>query len=274
MKNILILFFLSAGYFCVSQTVTPVASGTSKLFCMDIFAVAPYNFKGVGGGMGIFSPSVLSEKEGYELRFGGDFYFSGLERHSLRDVPLSSPQSGMAKVKLAQTFLAFNISGRLTLPLSGKVSPYLDGFAGARGISTDITITPYEYKIGYEKSSTENLSSVFKMHYGIGVGVLTKLGKDIRLNTGIVYSYAPEPGSTYDIYTAKTETGSLQMTNADIPKGMLMFKLGITGLFDGFDVSEGCGCCETRSRGVIFSNPSGGSNLKSNSISTGTRIMK
>jgi hypothetical protein len=278
MKKFITVSLLLSGFCVFAQTLTPAAQPKAeKMLCMDWFAVAPQRLNGAGAGWGLFSHSLSSPFEkAIETRLGGDFFFSTFDRYTLHNVPLSGDRSGLAKVRLGQSLIAFNAAARISAPLSKRIAPYADFFTGLRGLSTNITVTPNEYTVGYEKSSSEVLGSVYSFHYGLTTGAMIRLSPWLRLNAGVLYSYSPEPGSTYQVRTATAETGVLQMQNFAVPKNMVLFKLSFTIVFDANEIKNDCCCCghSSGSSGPVISNSSGSRGLRSNSVRTVGSIMK
>lgn len=243
---------------------------------LDAYVIAPKGFNGGGFGMGGFSPalSLPMLSTNAELRLGGDFYFTGLDRRKFANVPLLAPQSGDAKVKLNETMFGINFVARLTMPWDEKVSPYIDGFAGLRAITTGMDVTPNQPQIGYENTTSNNIDGSYRLHYGVAGGLLIALGKDVKLNMGVVYSHSDHPGSVSNIRTASLENGSVVMDQKLLAQNMILFKLGVTVRIDP-SKSRGHDCnCNCTYGGGVFRTGTSARSAMPNRVGTGVRVAK
>ena len=284
MKQTLYALLLAGLSLNAQHAATPQAlpRTISKGFpIMDIYGVAPRSFSGGGVGLGGFSspftaPAFLGSGE---LRIGGDFYFSGIDRRVFRDVPLLEPQTGKAKVKLHESLFGLNLAARLSAPWEYKVTPYADGFAGLRVITTGITITPNDYQPGYESSSSDNLDAAFAFQYGVAAGVLISLNPNLKLNAAVHLSRSEWPGMLKDIRSASVAETGVMMSVKQLPRDMMMFKLGLTFRIDPDECTKEhrCSCCgqrissegSGRSWGGGYSRPAA-----PNRVGTGVRVTK
>lgn len=246
---------------------------------IDVYAFAPRNLNGGGFGIGGFSPAIpvpVIFGRGAGLRFGADFHFTGLDRRTLRDIPLLAPQTGMAKVKLNETLFGLNAVARLSMPWSEKVSPYVDGFAGLRALHTGITVTPNEYQVGFEESTSDNLDAVYTFQYGVAGGFLVSVGRNVKLNAAVMLSRSEFPGRISNIHTASLEGTGIAMDKKALQQQMVFFKLGVTFRVDPESISDdGCNCCGHggRSSGV-FTSSGGRSGGSANRVGTSGRVSK
>src|SRR5262245_16067175 len=129
MKHILCIALVSAGLAVQAQETAPAASGTvapaskkDNRPVFDVYGVIPQTLRGGGFGMGVFSPAIGASRlgTGAEFRLGGDFYVTGLDHKSIKNVPLLAPQTGAAEVKLSETMIGFNGVARLSFPWSAR----------------------------------------------------------------------------------------------------------------------------------------------------------
>jgi hypothetical protein len=248
----------------LSRSLTTNAKENSPIF--DFYAVAPRNLNGFGFGMGGFSPALrTSSFGGPEIRFGGDFFFTGLDRKTIKNVPLLSPQTGTAKVKLNESMFALDGVVRISFPWSAVVSPYVDGFAGLRYTGANITVTSDQYQPGYERSTSDNLDDAIAFHYGVAGGLMVSVTKDIKLNAGVVFSRSNNPGKISNIQTANMQGSGLVMDKKALSSDVMIFKLGLTFRINTSKLrndSHTCECCGQRIGGSTHSGsssfPSGG----------------
>ncbi len=271
------VLFISAVY-GQSESIAPVAPNAKNNFAiMDIYMISPRNLNGLGFGMGVFSPAlgIGASNKGLNIRLGGDYFFSGLDRKTIHNVPLLAPQTGNAKVRLTQNFLAVNAAARLSLPWNEKVSPYADFFAGFGMHTTGITVTPNEYQLGYERSTSNNIDAVARFNYGAAAGILISLHQDVKLNAAILYTHTDNPGQITDLRSAGVESGNLLLNKKGLENGSYFFKLGITVLLrPSGKTSSNCPCnCRTATT-VGVGNFIGGSSGAPNRIGTGVRITR
>jgi hypothetical protein len=253
----------------------PRPSGLSSLPALDIYGAIPLEYKGFGGGFGIFTqPQSLGMKGSVnplQVRLGGDFYFAELNRKKLDNVPLASPQTGDARVRISQSNIGFNAVARFSLPYSNNITPYLDIFGGLRGYYAGMNITPKIRQSSYESSTSQSLSNDWHFAYGATGGVLISLGEWVKLNTGLMFTSSQQVGEGLNISNARVENGSIVADKLLNPKDMLVLKVGLTFLFES---SGGTGtrsnCCHCGARGLFLG--SGFGNFgKGNSVNFNVR---
>lgn len=258
----------------------PGPSGISSLPAIDVYGAIPLEYKGFGGGFGIFTQPLTLGMKGsvnpLQVRLGGDFYFAELNRKKLDNVPLAAPQTGDARVRLSQSNIGFNAVARFSLPYSNIITPYLDIFGGVRGYYAGMNITPKIRQSGYESSTSQSLSDDWHFAYGATGGVLISLGEWVKLNTGLMFTTSQQVGEGFNITNARLENGSIVADKMLNPKDMLVLKVGITFLFES---SGGTGtrsnCCNCGGRGLLFGSGLGfGSFGKGNSVNFNVRPSK
>lgn len=265
-----------------SQTTKPLPgpSGISSLPAIDIYGAIPLEYKGFGGGFGIFSQPLSLGLNGsvnpLQVRIGGDFYFAELNRKKLDNVPLLAPQNGEARVRLSQSNIGFNAVARFSLPYSNIISPYLDIFGGVRGYYTGMNITPKVRQNGYESSTSESLSDDWHFAYGATGGVLISLNEWIKLNTGLMFTTSQQVGEGFNISNARLENGNIVADKMLNPKDMFVLKVGITFLFESSGGrTNRSNCCNCGGRGLLLGSGLGFGNFgKSNSVNFNARPNK
>jgi hypothetical protein len=258
------------------QTKLPRPLSADKRPLFDVYAIAPRDLSGGGFGMGGFSPAVPlgSLIQNAELRFGGDFYFMGLDRRWISNVPLLSPQTGEAKVKLNESMLGLNLVARLSTPWKAALGAYIDGFAGLRYVSTGMEVTPNQPQINHDKTTSTDIDGSYALQYGVAGGVLVKLTNQLKLNAALVYSHSDRPGSVSNIHSASIDGGSVMMDKKILPRDMVLLKLGVSFLINPSNNNNGrCNCCCRRNHfnaGTV--RPVSG--RMPNRIGTGFRVAK
>jgi hypothetical protein len=243
---------------------TPVDSLPS----LDLYGAIPYNGSGAGFGFGFFSrafdPLLLGPVPSFHVRFGFDFYFLQTASKRLGTMPLSAPQTGEAKVSLAQENMGLNGVIRFTSGHAKIIKPYLDLFVGMRMFATDLHVTPLAHNEDYESSSSRNLATFTQWNYGATAGLLIPVSKRVNVNVGFMYTSSTAVGEIIGLKEARIEGGSLVLQNMRTPVETFTFKVGVN-----FRISKGksdCGCaCE---KSVQHSNIdfSGSPPLKDNQV--------
>jgi opacity protein-like surface antigen len=271
MKHIVLFAMVTAGTGLLAQeavvptaisSVNPIQSNDNRAV-FDVYGVIPHAVKGGGFGLGIFSPAIGGSifGSGAEFRLGADFYLTGLGHKTMENVPLLAPQTGNAKARLSETLFGFNAVARISFPWSEKVSPYVDAFAGLRAVSTDISVTAYNYQPGYDKTSSDNLDNASSFNYGLAGGLLISINKNIKLNTAVLFSRSQNPGAINNIQTASMEGTSIAMDKKAVSRDIIIYKVGLTFKINPSKKSDCCHCNDSRNRSVS----SGGSSWNSGS---------
>ncbi len=272
-------------------TVSTPAAPVSRFYglpSVDIYCALPLSGAGAGMGFGMFSKGLelerLSSKQRLELRFGGDFYFTQYAHKKLGTVPLVAPQSGEAKVSMSQTNFGLNAVARFILVSEpDKFSPYLDLFTGIRGFSADMNVRPTSYQPGYDESTYSNLSTFTGWNFGASFGLMYSITKNIKLNTGIMYTTSNRQGEIDNIKSARIAEGNVYTYKSATPRDFFVLKAGITFLVDKREVKEkrSCCCCdcdesEVHSSGLIwaFLYSAGNAASKANQIKLNPKISK
>jgi hypothetical protein len=165
---------------------------------------------------------------GFRFQMGGSFYYSGLGQRSFTNVPLNAPQIGLARVTLSNALWGMNLLGRMSYANKSIFTPYADAFIGYRGTYSGLDIVPYMHIAGYEPQTTQSLSQVSGLNYGIGGGIMTNLTKRIRLDLGVSYSEAFQYGGhVADLRTTYSDASGIYLTMKDAPNGLLMVHAGL-----------------------------------------------
>lgn len=285
-KKIITIGILMSGLGAFSQNgldSIPMKENSGKasvsLPSIDIYATVPRYGMGAGLGFGFFSQGFVLEQFGpqqkLEFRLGGDFYFLQYNQHKLGTMPLAAPQTGDAKVKLTQNNFGLNLVGRFVLVSgSARINPYLDIFAGLRGFSSDIYITPLKPQLGYESNTSTNLSMVNQWNYGATFGMMFSINEYIKINTGLMYTTSSQGGQIENIRDARIEGANIVTNKINTPRDFWVFKVGIILLVDKSKKESHCDCCCKRSQSSgsgIFIPSLGGGSLKSNSVNFKSR---
>ncbi len=206
----------------------------------------------VGGGFGM---NFLSKGDtlGYKntwfpkvIQFGGNYYYSGLGQKTFYDVPLLAPQMGQSKVILSNAMFTINAMTRFSFPNHSVFTPYVDLFGGYRGMYSNLTVIPY-LQYNTQTQSKQSLASVRGLNYGIGGGILTSLGKRVKLDIGVSYSESIQSGNMVDLNSAYADANGINLNLKNAPKGIMMVNVGLVFYLDGSSVtmSKGCDCNPT-----------------------------
>ncbi len=263
------------------------APGFKGLPAIDIYGAIPINGRGAGMGFGMFSSPLQIGTPGtqskLEMRLGGDFYFVQYDRKKLGTVPLLVPQTGDAKVTVSQYNYGINAVARFMLVSeSAKLIPYADLFTGMRGFSTDMDITPTSKQVGYEASSSTNLSSATHWNYGLTLGLMYSVTTNIKLTTGIMYSSSPQQGLIDNVKGARVQEGIVFTDKMRTPNNVVILKFGLTVLVRSSESGNKDCCCECdchhhhRSSGAFWAllASAGSMSQKSNAVRVNTRPSK
>jgi hypothetical protein len=222
---------------------------------LDLYGTIPVKYCGAGLGLIVLSnPFTVAHLDPFrpiQVRFGGEFYWSQFDHKNMGELPLSAPQTGNATVRLNENVFGLNAVTRFSLPWSAKITPYVDLFAGLRGFTSGMSITPDIYQKYNQKSTSENLSSMAQFNYGITGGFMASLGKSVKLNVGLMYSYCAKPGEMVNVKSAQMEAGTMVADNMPTPKSMLMAKVGFTFLLD--KSKSNCGNSRSGGRSYRYS---------------------
>jgi len=247
---------------------------------IDLYMALPFHQNGWGAGMGFFSPSVnfKSPYQPLHVRIGGEFYMMELAHRSLGNVPLNAPQTGDAKIRLSQNTLGFNFIARFSAAYSERITPYGDLFVGARNSWTALRITPNQKQDGYDESTSQTLASSWQFSYGASAGVLWRLNKNVKLNTGLMYTSNLKAGQIADIAKANVVSGTIVTENTSAPKNLWVLKVGLTILIDDEETKKRkCHCDCDHHDSNVWNNTSTNTrsaNTRSNHVNVNVRSSK
>jgi hypothetical protein len=231
-----------------------------------------------GGGFGF---SLMSREQStakananarLKVQYGMNFYWSTLGHRSFHNVPLASPQNGLSKVTLNNSFFGLNALARLSFTGKSRFTPYGEAFLGYRGTFTSMTIDPYQRNYGYEEETDKTLASVGGINYGLGGGLTADLTKSkrIKLDLGVSYIEQIGGGRYGDLATASAGQNGINLAMKPAPMGIVMFNLGLLFYIeDGDDdrSDDDCHCrCGGRRASTWFSTGSGWSGGRANHV--------
>lgn len=211
----------------------------------------------IGGGFGMSFLSkgdTLGNKKNsipLLLQYGGNFMWTGLGHRNFENVPMLYPQSGLAQVSLNNAVWGMNFITRFSAPNKTIFTPYVDVFGGYRNTLSTLNVNPYAHDYyGNKNGSSQNLSSVSGLNYGMGGGILTNLGKRIKLDVGVSYMQSLQSGGHIaDLATAYADAGGVNLNLKATPINLMMVNIGL--LFYLEDVghhNRNCNCnCGSRS---------------------------
>lgn len=268
-----------------TRPLTPSAAtqtNLNKLWSLDLYGAIPYKRVGGGFGFGMYSPALnfgVSMPNSLQVRFGGDFYILGTGHKTFNNIPLSSPQTGDAKVRLQQNNLGVNLGARVSTSYSNKFIPYADAFVGWRSFNSTMDITPNVQQPGYENSTSSNLSSANHWAYGGAIGFMYSFTPYVKFNTGLMYTFSQSKGEMVDVLNARNENNNIITSKIITPKEMFIFKVGLTFLMKPSEhttYNNNCNChCNNSSSSYWFnSNYHGSSRGAANKVSIGVKPNK
>lgn len=252
-------------YSLILLTLLTVAQNTQAQVWMGVYGVRSNTINSlkpdIGGG---FMMNFLSKgtKIGNEkstsplqVQYGANFFWSGLGRRSFDNVPLMAPQTGTARVNLANSFFGMNVMARISMPNKTIFTPYGDIFGGYRGLFSTLEINPYynNYYGTRGNQTNKTLSSVSGLGYGFGAGIMTTLSKRVKLDIGVSYSQSVGSGQYADLNSAYSDASGINLNMKSTPNGIVMFNFGLMFYLedDGTHTSNNCHCNTNRSYGRV-----------------------
>jgi hypothetical protein len=212
----------------------------------------------IGGG---FAMSFLSKEQSFakapatvssavadkvksplQWQMGMNFYWSGLGHRTFENVPLTS-QPGAARCTINNSFVAFNMMGRISAPNKTIFTPYLDVFGGYRGTFSSLAITPYQHDISTKTQTNQNLATVTGLNYGFGGGITTNLNKQksIKLDLGVSYIEQVGGGQMADLQSAWADNSGINLNMKHAPNGIVMLNVGLLFYLESDD-DDDCDC--------------------------------
>lgn len=182
-------------------------------------------------------------KSPLQWQMGMNFYWSGMGHRTFDNVPLTS-QPGFARCNINNSFIAFNVIGRLSVPNKSIFTPYADFFGGYRGTFSSLTITPYQHMIGTSTQTSQNLSTVTGLNYGVGGGITTDLNKQksIKLDIGVSYLEQMGGGQIADLQSAWADNTGINLNMKHAPNGIVMLNVGLLFYLESTDDDDDCDC--------------------------------
>lgn len=282
MKKIVIFSILQIGLLQISAQKDSSAAKSekvddlSKFSTMDVYGAIPVKYCGGGFGFNALSGGKkLSPFSQFPIvaRLGGEFYWAETKHKYFYNIPLTSPVPGDAKIRLNNSVWGINALSRFSMDWPKKFSPYIDVFGGLRVFNDNMDITPNNVTIGQQKNTSQSISSMAQLNYGLTGGVMFSLGKFAKLNLGIMYSHSDNQGKITDLGSTYSEGGRIVTNNTLSPKDMWIAKIGFTFLVrSNTNYNKNCNC-RSRSRFFIGGGRIGGGGLSPNRISIGPKII-
>ncbi len=213
-------------------TSPDVGGGLTMSFLSDFKSLSPPAKKILELSPANKVKEIPVQKTGMKVQYGGNFYYSGLGQRNFNNVPLLTPQVGLAKVNLSNTLFSMNVMTRFSFVNPSIFIPYFDLFAGYRGTLSNVTVTSYNQN--YQAPSNQNqnqgdkpLASVSGLNYGVGGGIMTSLGKRIKLDIGVSYAEAFQSGRIADLNTAYANQSGINLNLKTAPNSMMMINVGL-----------------------------------------------
>ncbi len=211
-----------------------LASGTTAFAQMDIGvfgmrASSPHTSfaSGWGGGINIFS-RPLGQSDFYrtlpvKFQVGVTGYVSGAGRYELTRVGTGAPQNVWAQTVFNNVHFGFYGDMRFSLrQTQNRVVPYLDLFGGIRSLYAK------QNNIQYTDASAITLSRYTGISGGFGLGLMTKLYKNVWLDAAVQWQSTVQGGKFVNTTTVSYAVDGSTYLMQDAPAGMLLFKLGFS----------------------------------------------
>jgi hypothetical protein len=183
------------------------------------------------------SSDTLSNHHGGSLQFGLNMYYTGLGKVKLSGIPLDTPQTGFADVKMRNELAGFNVFVRLSQTMSGshRMIPYLEIGTGMRLSESVLTITPEQHTEGYEYQTKLKQGSVAGINFMLGMGCLFMIGDRVGITTGAMWTHSKVPGEMVDLSTVERSGSYLEFCANKAPYNILNIKAGLTFLLGESD---------------------------------------
>lgn len=207
--------------------------------------VPAYSIKqGWGGGMNMFShttPLAVGKKAfPIQMQIGGGFVLASAGNRTFRDVTFNARPDEDAKLHFTNMHYGIHAMTRFSTDRNAKnYAPYVDLFAGLRGVSSTVTVYYPDSDNAYYD---ETVASTWNVGYGAGAGVLIRVGNASWIDAGVQWQSIPQ-AKVIDMNSVSSADG-IAYSTISTPPGTLMFKLG-------FVISAGTkNCCGVAKCGV------------------------
>ena len=165
----------------------------------------------------------------FYIQLGENMYYNWLGKKKVDDIPLDSPQTGNAGVRIRNNMGGMNFMVRLSRPLwpGSNIVPIADVTCGWRFVASNMQITPYQHTDGYEDQTNTVVGISSGINFGMGAGVNFMLGKDVGIVTEVNWSNSKVPGDWVDLNTVKKSGSYLEFCTNRTPWNILNFKVGM-----------------------------------------------
>ena len=161
--------------------------GLHLLYAKPMFELEDNRYRdGFSFDLEVLSPSLLNESSPFQFKLGGhiDYTGSGNEKTV---VELQEPAGELADYRVRNQSVGLHLIARLSTK-EMKITPYIDGIIGGRGLFSTQIISLQDEDPDYESTSTEFLTDDITFIYGGSLGALVKLGKNSYMDYRITYS--------------------------------------------------------------------------------------
>lgn len=191
---------------------------------------------GWGGSIGVFGEIIPISKNitnnYFHLIMGSQYYYSKLGSAVVRDIPLISPQTGNASVKLTNSCWGLNYSGKIVFgKRDARISPYCVGMIGYHQSSCNMKIMPD--LVSYNQTNVDsNFWHAASFLSGIGAGCMIRLSERTYFDISAMYCGMTGPGKIVDLNSARKISNYLDYGSTKLSSDMLIFKAGIVFQLD------------------------------------------
>jgi hypothetical protein len=165
----------------------------------------------------------------FYIQLGENMYYNWLGKQEVGDIPLDSPQTGNAGVRMRNDMGGANFMVRFSRPLrpGSSIIPFCDISCGYRFVASHMIITPYRHTDGYEDQTRTVVGISSGINFGMGAGINFMLGKDAGIVTEVNWSNSKVPGNMVDLTTVKKSGSYLEFCTHQTPWNILNFKVGL-----------------------------------------------
>ncbi len=158
-----------------------------------------------------------------KFQLGITGYASGAGHYELTRVGTGAPQNVWAQTVFNNVHLGFYGDARFSFRNEqSRVIPYFDLFGGIRSLYAKQNTVQYSDTSGITLSSFTGLSG------GFGLGMMTKLRKNLWLDAALQWQQSVAGGMYVNTKTVSYAGDGISYTMQNAPAGMIMFKLGLS----------------------------------------------
>ena len=212
--------------------------GTGALSLND---KAQHSIAGGGGTLGFYydiapllrkQPAAEAPAKPLHLYAGAEMSLLSLGQRNFDGMPLSAPQSGLARVQFQDALYNFNAAVRVSYDcMGGKLRPYADLLAGYRYVTSEMKIFPNDEDL---RTSAQRLSTARGFNTGIGAGLVMDFSKNkvCCFNIGAEFNHCMEAGQLTDLSQLERTESGINYSMRRAPQDVVIIKAGITVLLD------------------------------------------